>query len=304
MSIQGDFARSHATEGAPRSSPRSRARTPASACSSTSTVRPTARSAIPSSTPRAKGHVEDLIWTEQSEVRGDLFVDVCAPPPRLVIFGAVEFAVHLSAYAKIADWRAYVVDPRARFATQRALPRRDRRRRRLARRRLREARRDRSRDLPHRPDARSQARRCRPADGAEVRRSLHRRDGLQARAEGTPRAPDGPRHHRRGDRAHQRAGRPRPRCHGRPARPRCRSWPSASPCATGATAGGCARRAQTASASTPRPSSGPEAHVERPAARRACSGDPEQADLRPSYLKTLSRTPELSSMDCPWASSA
>lgn len=70
----------------------------------------------------AVAQVEDLIWTERSEVRGDLFVDVCAPPPRLIIFGAVEFATHLSAFAKIADWRAYVVDPRARFATRERFP--------------------------------------------------------------------------------------------------------------------------------------------------------------------------------------
>ncbi len=70
----------------------------------------------------AKGHVEDLIWTEKSELRGDLFVDISAPAPRLIIFGAVEFAVHLSAYAKIAGWRAYVVDPRARFATPERFP--------------------------------------------------------------------------------------------------------------------------------------------------------------------------------------
>ena len=44
------------------------------------------------------------------------------PPPRLVIFGAVEFATHLSAFAKVADWRAYVVDPRARFATRERFP--------------------------------------------------------------------------------------------------------------------------------------------------------------------------------------
>lgn len=71
---------------------------------------------------QARTHVGDLIWTERSELRDDLFVDVCAPPPRLVIFGAVEFAVHLSAYAKIAGWRAYVVDPRARFATRERFP--------------------------------------------------------------------------------------------------------------------------------------------------------------------------------------
>jgi xanthine dehydrogenase accessory factor len=65
---------------------------------------------------------EDLMWTERSEVRGDLFVDISAPPPRLIIFGAVEFAAHLSALAKVVDWRAYVVDPRARFATKERFP--------------------------------------------------------------------------------------------------------------------------------------------------------------------------------------
>ena len=71
---------------------------------------------------QARAHVEELIWTERSELRDDLFVDVSAPPPRLVIFGAVEFAVYLSSYAKIAGWRAYVVDPRARFATPERFP--------------------------------------------------------------------------------------------------------------------------------------------------------------------------------------
>jgi xanthine dehydrogenase accessory factor len=71
---------------------------------------------------QARAHVEELIWTERSELRDDLFVDISAPPPRLVIFGAVEFAVYLSSYAKIAGWRAYVVDPRARFATRERFP--------------------------------------------------------------------------------------------------------------------------------------------------------------------------------------
>ena len=70
----------------------------------------------------AVAHAEELMWTDTSEHRGDLFVDVTAPPPRLVIFGAVEFATHLSAFAKIADWRAYVVDPRTRFATKDRFP--------------------------------------------------------------------------------------------------------------------------------------------------------------------------------------
>lgn len=65
---------------------------------------------------------QELMWSDKSELRGDLFVDVTSPPPRLVIFGAVEFATHLSAIAKVVDWRAYVVDPRARFATRERFP--------------------------------------------------------------------------------------------------------------------------------------------------------------------------------------
>jgi len=67
-------------------------------------------------------HASDLMWADKSEHRGELFIDVTAPPPRLVIFGAVEFATHLSAFAKVADWRAYVVDPRTRFATRERFP--------------------------------------------------------------------------------------------------------------------------------------------------------------------------------------
>ena len=37
-------------------------------------------------------------------------------PPRLIIFGAVDFAAQLAAAAKLAPWRAFVVDPRKRFA--------------------------------------------------------------------------------------------------------------------------------------------------------------------------------------------
>jgi xanthine dehydrogenase accessory factor len=65
---------------------------------------------------------EELMWSDKSEHRGDLFIDVTAPAPRLIIFGAVEFATHLSAFAKVAGWRAYVVDPRARFATRERFP--------------------------------------------------------------------------------------------------------------------------------------------------------------------------------------
>ncbi len=69
-----------------------------------------------------RAHAEELIWTETSELRGDLFIDICAPPPRLVIFGAVEYSDHLTRLAQVAGWRSYVVDPRGRFATEERFP--------------------------------------------------------------------------------------------------------------------------------------------------------------------------------------
>jgi xanthine dehydrogenase accessory factor len=64
----------------------------------------------------------ELLWTDTSERRGDLFVDVVAPAPRLILFGAVDIAAPLCSLARIAGWRPYVVDPRARFATPERFP--------------------------------------------------------------------------------------------------------------------------------------------------------------------------------------
>jgi xanthine dehydrogenase accessory factor len=60
---------------------------------------------------------EDLLWAETSELHGPVFVDVVAPAPRLIMFGAVPIAAALCTLAKAAGWRPYVVDPRTRFAT-------------------------------------------------------------------------------------------------------------------------------------------------------------------------------------------
>jgi xanthine dehydrogenase accessory factor len=69
---------------------------------------------------------EELMWAERSERRevGDvsLFVDVTAPPPRLIMFGAVDFAGALARMARAAGWRPYVIDPRGRFATRERFP--------------------------------------------------------------------------------------------------------------------------------------------------------------------------------------
>jgi xanthine dehydrogenase accessory factor len=64
----------------------------------------------------------ELLWTDASVRRGQLFVDIAAPPPRLIMFGAVDIAGSLSTLARDAGWRPYVVDPRARFATRERFP--------------------------------------------------------------------------------------------------------------------------------------------------------------------------------------
>jgi xanthine dehydrogenase accessory factor len=69
---------------------------------------------------------EELLWAERSETReaGDtkLFVDVVAPAPRLVVFGAVDYAAALCRLARAAGWRPFVCDPRSQFATQERFP--------------------------------------------------------------------------------------------------------------------------------------------------------------------------------------
>jgi xanthine dehydrogenase accessory factor len=65
---------------------------------------------------------DELMWAERSERRRDLFVDVTFPPPRLIVCGAVDFAAALCRMAKAAGWRAFVVDPRARFAQPARFP--------------------------------------------------------------------------------------------------------------------------------------------------------------------------------------
>ncbi len=75
----------------------------------------------------ATEHAEELMWAERSELRegpdgARLFVDVVAPPPRLVIFGAVDFARDLCGLARATGWRPYVVDPRTRFVTPERFP--------------------------------------------------------------------------------------------------------------------------------------------------------------------------------------
>jgi xanthine dehydrogenase accessory factor len=51
-----------------------------------------------------------------------VFADVFAPPPRLLVFGAVDTAEALCAAAKQLGWTTIVADARSRFATGERLP--------------------------------------------------------------------------------------------------------------------------------------------------------------------------------------
>jgi xanthine dehydrogenase accessory factor len=74
----------------------------------------------------ARAACEELLWAERSELRelagAQVFVDVVAPPPRLLILGAVDYAAALCRLARAAGWRPYVCDPRAAFATRGRFP--------------------------------------------------------------------------------------------------------------------------------------------------------------------------------------
>lgn len=69
---------------------------------------------------------DELMWAERSEQRQVsetvLFVDVTAPAPRLIIFGAVDYAASLARLARAAGWRPFVCDPRSQFATRERFP--------------------------------------------------------------------------------------------------------------------------------------------------------------------------------------
>ena len=75
---------------------------------------------------RLVGLAGDALWQERSQLveLGDLraFVDVTAPPPTLMIFGAGEFAQALARLALTLDWRVVVMDPRSRFADPARFP--------------------------------------------------------------------------------------------------------------------------------------------------------------------------------------
>jgi xanthine dehydrogenase accessory factor len=63
-----------------------------------------------------------LIRGAHSKVVGDVFADVYGPPPRLLVFGAVDTAEALCRSAKQLGWRTIVADARGRFATAERIP--------------------------------------------------------------------------------------------------------------------------------------------------------------------------------------
>jgi xanthine dehydrogenase accessory factor len=69
---------------------------------------------------------DELLRTAHSRVLDlegrRVFADVFAPPPRLLVFGAVDTAEALCAAAKALGWRTIVADARAKFATPERLP--------------------------------------------------------------------------------------------------------------------------------------------------------------------------------------
>jgi xanthine dehydrogenase accessory factor len=85
-------------------------------------VRPDGSSDGDLDAPGAVALAEELMWAERSERRGELLVDATFPPPRLMIFGAVDYAAALCRLARVAGWRPYVIDPRGFFARSDRFP--------------------------------------------------------------------------------------------------------------------------------------------------------------------------------------
>ncbi len=68
----------------------------------------------------------DLMRQETSTTRTygehQVFIEVFAPPPRLIIVGGVHTAIPLAQYARILGFRVTIVDGRGRFATRERFP--------------------------------------------------------------------------------------------------------------------------------------------------------------------------------------
>ena len=181
-----------------------------------------------------------------------VYASIQAEPPRMVVFGAIDFSSALAPLAKGLGYKVTIADPRSAFLKTPPLLRRRRDRGRLARqgprrRRARPARR--GPDLHPRPEAR----RARRAGRARHRRRLHRRAGLAQHDRG----PQPPAARRRRDRRARSSASSRPAAWTsaprRSRRPRSPCWPRSSPTAPGATDNRCGRPKGRSATPTPTP---------------------------------------------------
>jgi xanthine dehydrogenase accessory factor len=69
----------------------------------------------PTALRRGRSHVIEQDGTT-------VFADVFGPPPRLLIYGAIDTAEALARVAKLLGWTTIVADARARFATRERIP--------------------------------------------------------------------------------------------------------------------------------------------------------------------------------------
>ena len=153
--IDGPEPRREAARAARTARRSARSATPTSTASS-----PATRSA--SSRPASRRPATTASTARRARRRSRVFIESFALPPRMIIFGAVDFTAALAQVAKVLGYRVTVCDARAVFATRAAVPDGRRGRERLARplprqgrRRARAARRG------LRADARPQVRRAR-----------------------------------------------------------------------------------------------------------------------------------------------
>ena len=65
-----------------------------------------------------RGHRSQVLESDGVKV----FAEVYAPPPRLLVYGAVDTAEALCAAARLLGWKTIVADARAKFATRARIP--------------------------------------------------------------------------------------------------------------------------------------------------------------------------------------
>jgi xanthine dehydrogenase accessory factor len=65
-----------------------------------------------------RGHTNTILDLEAARV----FAEIYAPPPRLLVYGAVDTAESLARLARELGWQAIVADARTKFATRERIP--------------------------------------------------------------------------------------------------------------------------------------------------------------------------------------